>query len=139
MKHDSLNLTAPHTLRELAQADTEAGAMHAKQIATMIAEDAYLDGQCAKTAQCPGEEISHSASASKALGAISVFEEISASGEAGNQAVQNLIKSAQALVDRWDSPLWGGSSLNLRHTGEFIADLRKALVALPAAQIGGAA
>lgn len=43
MKHDSLNLTAPHTLREMAQADTEAGAMHAKQIATMIAEDGYLD------------------------------------------------------------------------------------------------
>lgn len=43
MKHDSLNLTAPHTTRELAQSETEAGAMRADRIATMFAEDAYLD------------------------------------------------------------------------------------------------
>lgn len=35
--------------------------------------------------------------------------------------------AAQALVDRWDSPRWAGSAENLRHTGEYIADLRAAL------------
>lgn len=35
--------------------------------------------------------------------------------------------SAQALVNRWDSPAWGGSAENLRHTGEYIAELRAAL------------
>lgn len=38
-----------------------------------------------------------------------------------------LREAAQALVDRWDSPAWGGSAGNLRHTGEYIAALRAAL------------
>ena len=47
----------------------------------------------------------------------------------GNE-ISNLravVIAAQAIVDRWDSPLWGGSALNLKHTGEYIAQLRKAL------------
>lgn len=44
--------------------------------------------------------------------------------------VKALVCAAQALVDRWDSPLWGGSAVNLRHTGEYIASLRSALSAL---------
>ena len=35
-----------------------------------------------------------------------------------------LREAAQALVDRWDSPVWGGSAVNLRHTGEYIAARR---------------
>ena len=42
--------------------------------------------------------------------------------------------AAQALVDRWDSPQWGGSAENLRHTGEYIAELRVALAEQPAEQ-----
>lgn len=38
-----------------------------------------------------------------------------------------LRQAAQALIDRWDSPAWGGSAENLRHTGEYIAALRAAL------------
>ena len=38
-----------------------------------------------------------------------------------------LREAAQALVDRWDSPVWGGSADKLRHTGEYIAALRAAL------------
>lgn len=38
-----------------------------------------------------------------------------------------LRKAAQAIVDRWDSPARGGSAENLRHTGEYIAELRAAL------------
>ena len=43
-----------------------------------------------------------------------------------------LREAVQALVDRWDSPVWGGSAVNLRHTGEYIAALRTALSASPA-------
>lgn len=32
-----------------------------------------------------------------------------------------------AICDRWDSPIWGGSAENLRHTGELISALRAAL------------
>lgn len=42
-----------------------------------------------------------------------------------------LRQAAQALVDRWDSPAWGGSAENLKHTGEYIAELRKALATFP--------
>lgn len=42
--------------------------------------------------------------------------------------------AAQALVNRWDSPQWGGSAEHLRHTGEYIAELRAALAEQPAAQ-----
>lgn len=38
-----------------------------------------------------------------------------------------LRQAAQAVVDRWDSLLWGGSAANLKHTGEYIAALRAAL------------
>lgn len=47
----------------------------------------------------------------------------------GNE-ISNLravVIAAQDVVDRWDSLLWGGKALNLRHTGEYIAQLRKAL------------
>lgn len=36
---------------------------------------------------------------------------------------RELIKAAQALIDRWDSPLWK----EVEHTGAYIARLRKAL------------
>lgn len=38
-----------------------------------------------------------------------------------------LRQAAKAVVDRWDSLLWGGSAANLKHTGEYIAALRAAL------------
>lgn len=44
--------------------------------------------------------------------------------------VQELREKAEALVMRWDSPAWGGSPENLRHTGEYIAELRAALAKL---------
>ena len=34
-----------------------------------------------------------------------------------------LVEAAQAVVDRWDTPLWK----DVPHTGEFIGKLRKAL------------
>lgn len=40
-------------------------------------------------------------------------------------AAEALLKSAQALCDRWDTSDWGGSTQNIRHTGEFIAELRR--------------
>lgn len=44
-KFDSLNLTAPHTMRELEQSEAEtAAAMRARKIAAMIEEDRWLDG-----------------------------------------------------------------------------------------------
>lgn len=46
--------------------------------------------------------------------------------------IDKLIKAAQAVVDRWDSPAWGGSAEKLRHTGEYIADLRSAIEQLHA-------
>jgi len=36
----------------------------------------------------------------------------------------SMLAAAQAVVDRWDSPLWA----NLPHTGEFIARLRTSIV-----------
>jgi hypothetical protein len=42
-------------------------------------------------------------------------------------ASPDLRKAAQAVVERWDSLLWGGNAENLRHTGEYIAELRRAL------------
>lgn len=42
--------------------------------------------------------------------------------------------AAALLVARWDSPQWGGSAEHLRHTGEYIADLRAALAEQPAEQ-----
>ena len=56
--------------------------------------------------------------------------------------IKALEDAAQAVVDRWDSPLWGGSALNLKHTGEYIARLRAALAAsqpAPALDVTGAA
>lgn len=44
--------------------------------------------------------------------------------------VQELREKAEALIMRWDSPAWGGSPENLRHTGEYIAELRAALAKL---------
>lgn len=41
--------------------------------------------------------------------------------------MSDLRKAAQALVDRWDSPQWGGSAENLKHTGDYIDALREAL------------
>ena len=41
--------------------------------------------------------------------------------------VRELVEAADALVNRWDSPAWGGSADNLRHTGEYIDALRAAL------------
>lgn len=40
------------------------------------------------------------------------------------EQMDSLLAAAQAVVDRWDSPLWA----NLPHTGEFIARLRTAIV-----------
>ena len=39
------------------------------------------------------------------------------------EVVQALAEAAQAVVDRWDSPLWK----DVPHTGEFIGRLRDAL------------
>ena len=44
-----------------------------------------------------------------------------------DDVVRELVDAADALVKRWDSPAWGGSAENLRHTGEYIAELRAAL------------
>ena len=44
--------------------------------------------------------------------------------------VRELREAACALIARWDSPAWGGSSDNLRHTGEYIDALRAALAKL---------
>lgn len=46
-----------------------------------------------------------------------------------------LRKAAQAVVDRWDSPNWGGSAENLKHTGEYIAALRAALAQQDAQEV----
>lgn len=44
-KFDSINLTAPHTMRELEQTECEtSAAMRARQIAAMVEEDRWLDG-----------------------------------------------------------------------------------------------
>lgn len=49
-KFDSLNLTAPHTMRELEQSECEtAAAMRARKIAAMVEEDRWLDGDIGKS------------------------------------------------------------------------------------------
>lgn len=50
------------------------------------------------------------------------------------EALAALIEAAQAIVDRWDTPLWK----DVPHTGEYINRLRAALATQPAQPVAGA-
>lgn len=138
MMHDSLTLTAPHTLRELAQADTEAGAMHAKQIAAMIAEDAYLDGQFAENAKNSG--------AAKARALLEVWLETPKEGDPMVDCLLGTIADAHTALGDIGKPRTGdlidreaAIAALLDHGFDSDDVALDILLALPAAQIGGAA
>lgn len=150
-RHKAIQHSHPEAQAEIARLTAERDALAAElakrgePVASGYRFDRYINGQL----MAEGIRIERETTLAAAMRTAAKIASKGPNGEApvlvythpapasAGVTVKPLVDAAQSVVDRWDSPMWGGSSLNLRHTGEHIAALRSALAALsPTAEQG---